>query len=87
MAVRVPVPAALDVILRGADRIVEVSDDAVEAAMRIYFDDAHQVVEGAGAAPLAALLGDGSRAGQRCALILSGGNVDRDVYSRALRTP
>jgi threonine dehydratase len=87
MAVRVPVPAALDVILRGADRIVEVSDDAVEEAMRIYFDDAHQVVEGAGAAPLAALLADGSRAGQRCALILSGGNVDRDVYSRALRTP
>ena len=31
MAVRVPVPAALEVILRGAARIVEVTDDEVEA--------------------------------------------------------
>ncbi len=84
MAVRVPVPAALDVILRGAERIVEVTDEQVASAMRIYFDDIHQVAEGAGAAPLAALLQDGDRAGARCAVILSGGNVDRDVYVRAL---
>jgi threonine dehydratase len=84
MAVRVPVPAALDVIVRGAARVVEVTDAEVEAAMRALFADTHQVAEGAGAAPLAALLKEGERAGARAAVILSGGNVDRDVYVRVL---
>jgi threonine dehydratase len=84
MAVRVPVPAALDVILRGAARIVEVTDAEVEAAMRALFADTHQVAEGAGAAPLAALLKDGERAGASAAIVLSGGNVDRGIYARVL---
>jgi threonine dehydratase len=84
MAVRVPVPEALDVIRRGAERIVEVTDDEVEAAIRAYFDDTHQVAEGAGAAALAALLKEGDAAGRRTATILCGGNVDRDVYRRVL---
>ncbi|NDP43960.1 MAG: threonine dehydratase [Aromatoleum sp.] len=84
MAVRVPVPAALEVILRGAARIVEVTDSEIEDAMRAYFSDAHQIAEGAGAAPLAALLKDGAAAGIRAGVILCGGNVDRDVYLRVL---
>ena len=52
MAVRVPVPAALDIIWRGAHDVVEVTDAEVEAAIRAYFDDTHQLAEGAGAAPL-----------------------------------
>lgn len=84
MAVRVPVPAALDTIVRGAARIVEVTDDEVAAAMRIYFSDTHQVAEGAGAAPLAALLQEGDLAGRTAAVVLSGGNVDREVYRRIL---
>ncbi len=84
MAVRVPVPAALAVILRGAARIVEVTDAEIEDAMRALFADTHQVAEGAGAAPLAALLQEGERAGSRSAVILSGGNVDREVYARVL---
>lgn len=84
MAVRVPVPAALEVILRGAARIVEVTDAEIEDAMRAYFSDTHQVAEGAGAAPLAALLQDGEAAGPRAGVILSGGNVDLDVYARVL---
>ena len=52
--------------------------------MRAYFSDTHQVAEGAGAAPLAALLKEGDRAGRRAAVILSGGNVDRPVYARVL---
>jgi threonine dehydratase len=84
MAVRVPVPAALDVIWKGAARIVEVSDAEVEAAIRAYFSDTHQVAEGAGAAPLAALLKEGDRAGRRTAVILTGGNIDRAVYARVL---
>ena len=37
----------------------------VEDAMRAYFADAHQLAEGAGAAPLAALMTEGDRAGPR----------------------
>ena len=84
MAVRVPVPAALEVICTGAARIVEVTDAEVEDAMRVCFDTTHQIAEGAGAAPLAALLKEGDRAGRRSAVVLSGGNVDRSVYARVL---
>jgi len=84
MAVRVPVPAALETILRRAADVVEVTDDVVEQAMRAYFDDTHQVAEGAGAAPLAALMNATDRAGKRIAVILCGGNVDRDLYARVL---
>lgn len=85
MAVRVPVPAALEVIRAGADRIVRVSDDEVKAAMRHYYSDTHNLVEGAGAAPLAALLKDLARKGSRFAVIASGGNIDREAYLSALR--
>ena len=84
MAVRVPVDAALAMLWRGAHDIVEVDDDAVEDAMRALFDDTHQVAEGAGAAAVAALLADPARAGAHCAVILSGGNVDRGVYRKVL---
>ena len=84
MAVRVPVQAALDIICAGAHDVVEVSDPEVEAAMRFYYDDTHQLAEGAGAAPLAALLKTPQREGKRMGVILTGGNVDRDVYSRIL---
>jgi threonine dehydratase len=85
MAVRVPVPAALEVILKGADRLVRVSDDEVKAAVRHYYSDTHNLVEGAGAAPLAALLKDKARKGSRFAVIASGGNIDREAYLSALR--
>jgi threonine dehydratase len=79
-----PVPAALEVIWRGAHDVVEVTDAEVEAAMRAYFDDTHQLVEGAGAAPMAALLKSPRRTGKRMGVILTGGNIDRDVYVRVL---
>ena len=85
MAVRGPDADALEVILKGADRIVQVSDPEVMAAMRAYYEDTHQITEGAGAAPLAALLQERERmTGKRVGLILSGGNIDRPVYLRAL---
>ena len=85
MAVRGPDAEALAVILKGADRIVSVSDAEVEAAMRAYFEDTHQVAEGAGAAALAALWQERDRlAGRRVGLVLSGGNIDRPVYRRVL---
>ena len=85
MACRVPDGEALEHIIAGADRIVTVDDAAIAAAMRHYFTDTHNVAEGAGAAPLAALLQERERmAGKRVALVLSGGNVDRAVYAPIL---
>jgi threonine dehydratase len=85
MACRVPVAEAVERINRGAARIVEVSDAEIEAAMRHYFTDTHNVAEGAGAAPLAAALQERAKiAGKKIGLVLSGGNVDRDVYARVL---
>lgn len=85
MAVRGPDAAALEIILKGADRIVEVSDAEIATAMRAYYEDTHQLTEGAGAAALAALMQERERmAGKRVGLILSGGNIDRPLYLRAL---
>jgi threonine dehydratase len=46
--------------------------------MRIYFDDTHQIAEGAGAAPLAALLRERpGLANRNVGVVLSGGNIER----------
>jgi len=84
VAVRVPVPEALAAIRAGADRIVQVSDDEVKSAMRDLFRCAHSIAEGAGAAALGALLKDPAKQGKRFAVILSGGNIDRELYLEAL---
>ena len=84
MAVRVPVPAALEAISAGCERIIRVSDDEVRAAVGHYYGDTHNLIEGAGAAPLAALMKDRARKGARFAVIASGGNIDRDMYVAAL---
>ena len=90
MAVRVPVQAALDIYGPGAERIVEISDDEVAEAMRVYYRTTHNLAEGAGAAPLAALMQEReAMAGRKVGVILCGGNVDTDVFRMVLegRTP
>jgi len=85
LAVRVPDPEALDIIRRGAARIVTVAEAEMRGAMRILFADTHNVAEGAGAAPLAAALQERQRlAGKRVAVILSGGNIDRPLFAEVL---
>ncbi len=84
VACRVPDPTALAILRAGLDRVVEVSDDAVEEAMRIYFRATHNVAEGAGAIGLAALLMEKRPAGARVGTVLCGGNVDSDVFARVL---
>jgi threonine dehydratase len=85
MAVRGPDAEALAVILKGADHIVQVSDAEIATAMRAYYEDTHQLAEGAGAAALAALMQERERMkGKRVALVLSGGNIDRLPYLRVL---
>ncbi len=83
MATRVPDPEALAVILKGASRITLVSDDEVAEAVRAYWTDTHNLAEGAGAAPLAAAVKERSRlSGRKVGLVLSGGNIDFDLFQR-----
>jgi threonine dehydratase len=85
LACRATVPEAVEFINREAERVVTVSEAEIRAAMRHYFTDTHNVAEGAGAAPLAALLKErDAMAGKRVALVLSGGNVDRPVFADVL---
>jgi threonine dehydratase len=76
---------ALEVMLENVDHIVRVTDDEVADAMRAMFTDTHNVVEGAGAAALAAATKEsGALKGKRVALIATGGNVDQSVFAQVL---
>ena len=81
MATRIPDADAFALIRKGAARIVQVSDDEVAAAIRAYWTDTHNLAEGAGAASLAAALQEKTKlSGKRVGLVLSGGNIDFDLF-------
>ncbi len=82
MATRVPDADALAIIRKGASRIVQVTDDEVGDAIRALWTDTHNLAEGAGAAALAAALQEkpGNR-GKQVGLVLSGGNIDIDLFN------
>ncbi|KIZ46417.1 MULTISPECIES: threonine dehydratase [Rhodopseudomonas] len=83
LATRIPDPNALSIIRKGASRIVQVSDAEIAAAIRAYWTDTHNLAEGAGAATLAAALQDRAKlGGRRVGLILSGGNIDFDLFKQ-----
>ena len=83
LAVRIPDPAALAIIRDGVARIVTVTDDEVAEAIRAYWTDTHNLAEGAGAAPLAALIKEGgSQAARRVGVVLCGGNIDLALFRR-----
>ncbi|WP_342737259.1 threonine dehydratase [Bradyrhizobium sp. B117] len=85
VATRDPCQEAVAIIKRGAARVLQLSEDDIAEAVRSYFQDTHNVAEGAGAAPLAGLMQERARmAGKRVAVILSGGNIDASVYLRIL---
>ena len=85
IACRVPEQSALDLIWKGVERIVQVSDTEIAESMRIMYECTHNVCEGAGAAAIAAALQESSKnKGLKVAVIASGGNVDRDVFAKIL---
>jgi threonine dehydratase len=86
MACRVPDDASLEVVLENVDRVLQVSEEEMAQAMKIYFTDTHNVVEGAGAAGLAAALKEKpALRGKRVGLVVTGGNVDHDVFAKVLQ--
>jgi threonine dehydratase len=85
VACRIPDAAAVEIINKGAARIITVSEDEIKDAMRAYYTDTHNLAEGAGAAPLAALLQEKVRMkGRKAGVVLTGGNIDTDLYSAIL---
>jgi threonine dehydratase len=83
IAVRVPDAQALDIIRKGAARIIEVSEDEIAEAIRTLHEDTHNLAEGAGASALAALAKDKERPpGAKLAVVLTGGNIDRPVAAK-----
>lgn len=85
MAVRVPNADALEIIFKHVARVIQVSENEIENAIRLYYTATHNVVEGAGASTLAAVIQEGSRiAGKRVAVVASGGNIDTGLYSSIL---
>jgi threonine dehydratase len=86
MACRVPDAESLDLVLKNVERVIQVSEEDMRQAMKTYFTDTHNVVEGAGAAGLAAALKEKHLlTGKRVGLVASGGNVDHDVFAKVLR--
>jgi threonine dehydratase len=85
LACSTPNPDALPEILQHVPRVVRVTDDEVEAAMRAYFSDTHNVAEGAAGSGLAAVLQErDALRGKRIGVVFTGGNVDADVFARVL---
>jgi threonine dehydratase len=83
LACRVPNARAMEAIWENVARIVQVTDEELAEAMRIYYEDTHNVAEGAGAAGLAGAIKEQNRSG-RIGIVLTGGNVDRAVYEMVL---
>jgi threonine dehydratase len=88
VACRVPDPVAVDIINRGAARVIEVPDEATADAMRILHRTTHNTAEPAGAIALAGAISERQRtvgaAGRRIAVVITGGNVDADVLAPIL---
>ena len=85
MACRVPVAEAVEIINRGAERVVTVSDEEIKAAIRAIFQDTHNLAEGAGAATTAAVLQERDKmVGKKVGVVLSGGNMDIGLYQGIL---
>ncbi|MSU46590.1 MAG: threonine dehydratase [Lacunisphaera sp.] len=85
LACSTPHEEAFGHILSGVERILCVTDDEIEAAMRAYFTDTHNVAEGAAGAGLAAVWQERAiNAGQCTGVVFTGGNIDRSAFARVL---
>jgi threonine dehydratase len=85
MACRAQDPLAMEWIWSHVSRILTVTDDEIAAAMRAIYDDTHNLVEGAGAAGVAGVLQDRERLqGKRVATVISGANIDRELFAAVL---
>ncbi len=85
IAVRIPVPAAVDWLQDTIDEVVLIDDDRIVEAMRFAHRTWGRLVEPAGAAGLAAILTQASALeGRRVATMLCGGNLTEQQIAQWL---
>ncbi len=86
IAVKRPGNLTLPIIREFVDDVVEVTEEEIAEGIFHCVQNAHIVVEGAGAASVAALLSGKAKikAGETAAAILAGGNIDGNLLSRIL---
>jgi threonine dehydratase len=85
VACRTPDPLAVEVIVGGAARFVQISEKKAAEAMALMFRCTHNLAEPAGSLALAGLLAERDRvAGRKVAIIHTGGNADFSVLARAM---
>jgi threonine dehydratase len=85
IAVATPGKLTLDIVRALVDDIVLVPEQAIERALALALEIEKVVVEGAGAAGLAALLEHGERfRGRRVGTVLTGGNIDLRVLASVI---
>jgi threonine dehydratase len=84
IAVKHPGDLTMSILNELVDDVVHVEDDAIAEAIVLLLERAKMVVEGAGAASVAALLGGQAGGGNVCAL-LSGGNIDATLLVSVVR--
>ena len=80
---RSPMTEAFDIIKKGCERIVQVSDNEIAQAMLQYYRATHNLAEGAGAITLAGLTKErGKMKAKKVAIILTGGNIDYQRFTQ-----
>ena len=85
LATRVAFELPQQIMWELLDDFVLVSDDEIRAAQRLMIESTRNLIEAAGASPLAAALRIGDKlAGRRVALIASGGNASPDQLRELL---
>lgn len=86
IAVKRPGELTLPIIKEYVDDIVEVTEDEIATGIAHCVQNAHLVVEGAGAAGVAALLADKIKVGinDTVCTVLCGGNIDGNLLARVL---
>ena len=73
------------IIKKRVDEIVTVTEEEIASAILMLMERKRLVAEGAGAAPLAALLSRGAKIGpKRIVLVISGGNIDVNLIDRII---
>src|SRR5690606_22505178 len=85
IAVKRPGNLTRPIVERLVDEILLVTEAQLERAVQMVLEIEKTVAEGAGAAPIAALLSEGGRfAGKRLGLVVSGGNIDSRLLASVL---
>jgi len=88
MATRVTFDLTFGILAEELDAIVTLTEDELAEGVRLALRATHNLVEGAGAAPLMAAMKLRDRlAGKKVVCVMSGGNIDRATLTRILNAP